>query len=253
MTWQIHHFNSVSSTMDVAKQLLTQHPMGGYVVCARQQEQGRGRQQRSWSSPPGNFYATFVVSLNDLSTAPFYSYITALALYDAIEPLTGAKSPLTLKWPNDLLFDSKKMGGILLEVETIESSAESSAKGTILLIGVGVNLKTHPGDTPYGATNLAEHNFYLVPEQILEKFCLSFDHWRDIFDQQGFEPLRQCWLERRDPAHDKMLLKKYDPKATDHLEGSFYDLDESGCLVLSCEEKGKQVLKKVRAGDVFFS
>ncbi|HBN21656.1 MAG TPA: biotin--[acetyl-CoA-carboxylase] ligase, partial [Holosporales bacterium] len=83
MTWKIHRFDSVTSTMDVAKDLLVQESSEPYIVLAKQQEQGRGRHQRSWSSPLGNFYASLVVSVDDLSIAPLFSYVTALALYGA--------------------------------------------------------------------------------------------------------------------------------------------------------------------------
>ncbi|HBN21613.1 MAG TPA: biotin--[acetyl-CoA-carboxylase] ligase [Holosporales bacterium] len=246
MTWKIHRFDSVTSTMDVAKDLLAQEPSEPYIVLAKQQEQGRGRHQRSWSSPLGNFYASLVVSVDDLSIAPLFSYVTALALYGAVEQLTKAHSSLTLKWPNDLLLDSKKAGGILLEVET-------TSKGLKLIIGVGVNLKSHPLDTPYEATNLSVHGFDVTPEDLLEKFCMFFDHWRNTLEAQGFLPLREEWLKRRDPAHDHLILKGYEHGSKTSIQGRFHDLDEKGYLVLVCEDQGEETLKKFSAGDVFFS
>jgi len=246
MTWKIHRFDSVSSTMDVAKDLLAESSSEPYAVLAKQQEKGRGRHQRSWSSPLGNFYGTLVVSVDSLSNAPLYSYVTALALYSSLEQLTKAHSALTLKWPNDLLLDSKKVGGILLEVET-------TPKGLKLLIGFGVNLVTHPVDTPYKATYLSDHGFKVTPDDLLEKLCLFFDHWRTTFEKKGFQPLREEWLKRRNPAHDHMTLKGYEHGSETSIKGCFHDLDENGYLVLTCEEQGKKILKKFSVGDVFFS
>ncbi|NCP62260.1 MAG: biotin--[acetyl-CoA-carboxylase] ligase [Alphaproteobacteria bacterium] len=246
MIWKIRRFDSVSSTMDVAKELLGRESSERYVVFAKQQEKGRGRQQRFWSSPLGNFYATFVISVDDLSNAPLFSYVTALALYGAVEQLTKSYPSLTLKWPNDLLLDSKKIGGILLEVE-------ATSKGLKLLIGVGVNLKSHPVDTPYGATDLSVYDFDIKPEDLLKKLCVSFDHWRRTLEDEGFSPLRKEWLRRRDPAHDRLTLKGYEHGAENSIKGCFYDLDEKGYLVLTCKEEGQEVLRKFSAGDVFFS
>lgn len=246
MAWKIHTFDSVSSTMDVAKELLVEEPSERFVVFAKQQKQGRGRHRRSWSSPLGNFYATLVVPMNDLATAPLFSYVAALALYGAVEQLTKAHSSLTLKWPNDLLLDSKKTGGILLEVET-------TPKGLKLLIGVGVNLEAHPVDTPYEATNLSAHGFTMTPEILLEKLCVFFDHWRSVLEEQGFLPLREEWLKRRNPAHDHLTLKGYEHGSETSIKGRFHDLDEQGYLILECEDEGKKILKKFSAGDVFFS
>lgn len=246
MTWKTHRFDSVSSTMDVAKELLDQESSTPYAVLAKQQEKGRGRHQRSWSSPLGNFYATLVVPVDNLSTAPLFSYVTALALYGAVEQLTKEHRSLTLKWPNDLLMDSKKIGGILLEVET-------TPEGLKLLIGVGVNLKSHPVDTPYEATNLSAYGFEVTPEGLLEKLCVFFDHWRTTLERQGFSPLREEWLKRRNPAHDDLTLKGYEHGSNTSIKGRFHDLDEKGHLVLACEDQGEEVLRKFSAGDVFFS
>lgn len=246
MTWKIHHFDSVSSTMDVAKDLLVEEVSDSYVVLAKKQEQGRGRHQRSWASPLGNFYGTFVVSVNTLANAPLYSYVAALALYGALEQLTKAHKSLTLKWPNDLLLDSKKAAGILLEIET-------TPKGLKLLIGIGVNLEAHPVDTPYAATHLSDHGFKITPEELLEKICLFFDHWRVILETKGFQPLREEWLKRRTPAHDHMTLKGYEHGSETSIKGRFHDLDDNGYLVLACEDHGKEIFRKFCVGDVFFS
>ena len=246
ITWKIHRFDSVSSTMDVARDLLSADAIPPYAVLAKQQEKGMGRHQRSWSSPSGNFYATLVVPVEDLLKAPFFSYVAALAVHGAVEHLTKAHKALTLKWPNDLLLDSKKVGGILLEVET-------TPEGLRLLIGVGLNLELHPSDTPYGASNLAAHGFHVTVEALLTRLCINFDHWRSIFEKEGFPPLRQEWLRLRDPAHTQLTLKGYEHRSKVPITGSFQDLDEDGCLVLACEENGEKVFKRFSAGDVFFS
>lgn len=245
-TWTLHHFNQVASTMDVARELLPSHPSARFVVQAQQQNQGRGRQQRIWDSPLGNLYATLALPLFDVALAPFFTYITALATHDALSYFADGTVPVTLKWPNDLLLASKKCGGILLEIE-------ASHQDTFLLIGVGVNLVAHPSHTPYPATNLAHHGVTASPNDLLKKLLNTFDHWKTIFENQGFEPLRSAWLNRRDPAHDALTLKGYEHGSATAIQGSFHGLDAQGRLILDCQEGQKRVLKKFSVGDVFFS
>lgn len=245
--WKIYRFDDIDSTMDTACDLLVDNPEARYVVLATQQTRGRGRHQRAWSSPPGNFYATLVAPMNDFKTAPFFSYISALAAQETLESIAKESVKVTLKWPNDLLFAAKKGGGILLELE-------QTSQGLRLLIGVGMNLLSHPEDTPYPATHLQNYGVSVTPEEILPTFLKAFDKWGSLFKREGFEPLRQAWLKHRDPAHSQMILKGYEHGSETSLKGIFHDLDEQGCLVLDCiSDSGEKELRKFSAGDVFFS
>ncbi len=233
--------------MDTARDLLSEHAEGRYVVLAAQQTQGRGRHQRAWVSPMGNLYATLVVSVKNFETAPFFSYIAALSAQEVLASIVPEPVKVTLKWPNDLLLGSKKGGGILLELE-------QTPQGLMLLIGVGLNLIAHPEGTPYPATNLQAQGVSISVEEILPQLLKAFDHWQVLFEKEGFEPLRQDWLKHRDPAHAQMILKGYEQGSETSIKGMFHDLDTQGCLVLECvKATGEKELKKFSAGDVFFS
>ena len=114
------------------------------------QTAGRGRRGRAWNSPPGNLYATLL--LHDPAPAehaPELSFVTALALYDAIaQSAPVLQSALKLKWPNDLLVGGAKIAGILIESERVDEKLT-------VVIGIGVNCRQYPADTHFPATNLA--------------------------------------------------------------------------------------------------
>ena len=90
---------------------------GPLWITAKQQTAGRGRRGRIWTSKPGNLHATLL--LTDPSPAehwPELSFVAALAVHDAIVALAPPLKPrLAIKWPNDLLVDDKKFGGLLNE------------------------------------------------------------------------------------------------------------------------------------------
>ena len=120
----------VSSAFDVAWVLdgHNQLPCWGFVLAA-EQSAGRGQLRRAWQSPPGNLHVVF--RLPEELGAEAGALLTGYLLHRALARL-GAD--LALKWPNDLLQDNQKIGGILLE-----------ERGGVVLAGFGLNLKHAPG------------------------------------------------------------------------------------------------------------
>jgi BirA family transcriptional regulator, biotin operon repressor / biotin---[acetyl-CoA-carboxylase] ligase len=119
-----------SSTNDVAWQLLAEDSPDGSVVIAGRQTGGRGRLGREWSSPPGNLYLSVLRKLVEpLESAGIMSLITGLAVAEALEDYVGMRC--SLKWPNDLLVQGRKLGGILLE-----------GRQGWQVIGLGINVNT---------------------------------------------------------------------------------------------------------------
>src|SRR5947209_14909108 len=111
---------------------------GRLWLVAREQKQGRGRRGRSWSSPPGNLYAS--VLLSDAAPSqhlPELGFVASLALLNTMRAILGEDPRLGLKWPNDILFDGAKLSGILLESSLLPSGA------TACVAGFGVNCRWH--------------------------------------------------------------------------------------------------------------
>lgn len=119
----------VGSTFDLAWELVKQDrlPCWGFVLAASQLA-GRGQLRRHWVSDAGNLYVTFRLP-DDLNTEAG-SLLTGYLLLQALHTL-GAK--VKIKWPNDLIQNGRKVGGILLE-----------ERGGVLLAGVGLNLRQAP-------------------------------------------------------------------------------------------------------------
>jgi BirA family biotin operon repressor/biotin-[acetyl-CoA-carboxylase] ligase len=136
MKLRVHRFPSVASTQDEARRLLAAGEGAvGEVVLAERQAAGRGRFGRFWISPVGGLYATFL-----LEAGPIPSICAGVALLRALERF-GVRGEL--KWPNDLLVEGKKLAGILIE-----------GVGSVLLIGVGVNVTESPLRTSISLADL---------------------------------------------------------------------------------------------------
>ncbi|MBN1855422.1 MAG: biotin--[acetyl-CoA-carboxylase] ligase [Dehalococcoidia bacterium] len=145
----VRHFESVESTMGVARTLARSGAEAGTLVLAEQQSSGRGRLDRSWMSPPGGIYMTLVTRPSIAPVlAPRISLMASVAVAEAIHTLLGL--PAQVKWPNDVLIEDRKVCGILAEME-----AESDAVRYVN-IGIGLNANTPVGELQQGAVSLAE-------------------------------------------------------------------------------------------------
>jgi BirA family biotin operon repressor/biotin-[acetyl-CoA-carboxylase] ligase len=150
---QAIHYESVSSTMDAARQLLQEAGLIDTdwcgVVTADNQTAGRGRQGRSWLGAERAFMGTFLFCTGQpLAQLVGYSLSVGHAVACAFDSL-GAN--VSLKWPNDLVVveqgEIKKVGGILIEVEEIGDLR-------CILVGLGINLSQPPKEVLDRATSL---------------------------------------------------------------------------------------------------
>ena len=131
---------STTSTQDEARRWVEQGAPDGSVVVADQQTQGRGRQDRTWLSPPGkNLYLSRVVQGNtdDLRLTPL---LGGLVAQRAIAGFLPPDRRAGIKWPNDVWVDGQKVAGILCELLL--------APQPTVLLGIGVNLNMEPSDFP---------------------------------------------------------------------------------------------------------
>ncbi|MCQ2418653.1 MAG: biotin--[acetyl-CoA-carboxylase] ligase [Clostridia bacterium] len=143
------YFEQTSSTNDDLKQLAGQGAPAGTAVIAKQQQGGRGRLGRSFSSPAGGLYLS--VLLRPKVPARELLHLTALAAVaccDAVEEVCGLRPGI--KWTNDLVVGKKKLGGILTEL----SVDAKTGKTAYAIIGVGINCKTVPPEVAELATSL---------------------------------------------------------------------------------------------------
>jgi BirA family biotin operon repressor/biotin-[acetyl-CoA-carboxylase] ligase len=233
--------DAVGSTMEEARRALRDGDSGKLWIVAREQTAGRGRHGRVWGSPPGNLYASLLLTNPcEPALAPQLGFVAGLALHDAAAQVLGpAASDLKLKWPNDLLVDRAKTAGLLLE-------GESRAGRLDLIIGFGVNIASCPQDTPYPATALAAHGPGATVEALLtalsEAWVSRFAVWSR---PGGFGPIRTAWLEQAAFLGETITIRLGDGP----LSGVFAGLDASGRLELDTVD-GRHIID---AGDLYFA
>jgi BirA family transcriptional regulator, biotin operon repressor / biotin---[acetyl-CoA-carboxylase] ligase len=231
--YTLHQFDSIDGTNAEA---LRSGARPGHVYIARTQSAGRGRQGRNWVSPGGNLYATICTQPPSDRNPAQLAFVAGLAVFDTVSE-EAPDTTFTLKWPNDILADGKKISGMLIE---------AGERG--YAVGIGINIVASPPDDEvrYPATSLREcTGITPQPYDLLTRLCHHFDTWNQRWVTGGFEPLRAVWLASAHRMGDTIAAST----GVDRIEGRFQGLDADGALVL--EDAGGTV-HVITAGDVFF-
>lgn len=224
---------------------------------AQEQTAGKGRAGRAWLSNPED---TLCFSLaypfhkrpNELSGL---SLVIGLAVISGIAAALGLSEDalhqqgLQLKWPNDLLLNNAKLGGIL-----IEGGQSNLSSPTWMVIGLGLNLrnaalieKSLEGQIPFGVAALEQ----LIPHQralpdtefVWLKLIESFEKYLAQFDQNGFGYFKNSW-ERWDAFNGQSVCISGAGKES--ITGISSGVDTTGALILKQHDK----LIAIHAGDV---
>jgi BirA family biotin operon repressor/biotin-[acetyl-CoA-carboxylase] ligase len=231
-------YEALGSTNAEALSLARSGERGPLWVTALSQSGGRGRRGSTWVSPPGNLYATLLLAEPSAPEhAPQLSFVTALALHDAVAECAPQLGPmLKVKWPNDLLLGLAKLAGILIE--------GASEPAFAVAIGIGVNCAAHPHDTPYPATDLAESGALVTPAQAFGALSAAMRRRLEQWQRgEGFASIRADWLKRAASLGQDIRVRLPERE----LRGRFHGLDDAGRLLV----QGPGGVTTVTAGEVF--
>lgn len=225
---RIRYYPRIGSTNTRAKQLAERGAPDGTVVLADAQSAGRGRQGRPWHSPPGKgLYFSVLLRPPRLEPAALAALplVAAVSAAGQLRAVTG--TPVAVKWPNDLLVDCRKIGGIL---------AEARASGRDLryaVLGIGLNINHRPGDFPAHLRERAT-SLHLIHGREFDRTPLLLAllgeitrHCR-LFFETGFAPFRPRWEEMSVTLGSAVALHR--PGGM--LRGQAVGIDDTGALLV---------------------
>lgn len=238
--YRLVHFAEVDSTNAEALRRAARGDLRPTWYWADRQLQGRGRLGRSWVSEPGNLYASLLLSLLiPAARASGLSIVVSLAVAETLRAFLPAVVPLEVKWPNDVLVAGKKAAGILIE-------STSQGESMQIALGCGLNLKSAPPDTRYGATALADHGALVAPSAALERLAGELDkllqQWKG---GAGFAGIKSRWVGLARDFGKEIVLTS----ASGEIRGRFEGLGENGSLLL----RNRAGLEEFHAGEVSLS
>jgi BirA family biotin operon repressor/biotin-[acetyl-CoA-carboxylase] ligase len=231
--------DEVDSTNEEAKRRAKNGAGEGALIWARRQAAGRGRRGRAWISEPGNLFTSLILRPDcSPAKAAELTFVAANAVLDVVAECVLPDQQVEAKWPNDVLIEGRKVAGILLE-----SSTAPSGKLDWLVVGIGINVLHQPEGTEFPATSLRASGSTATVEMTLESLARYFAYGKALWEEQGFDAVREAWLRRASGLGQPIRVRL----SQESIEGTFAGLDASGALIL---DTGAQ-RRRITAGDVF--
>lgn len=232
-----HYEHTLTSTNLVLKGMARQGAPHGSLCLCECQTAGRGRMDRTWSSPEGQGVWMSVLLRPALKPedAPLITFACALAMAKAVREVTGLDA--RIKWPNDLVLHGKKLCGILLEIGF-------DAQGYYVVAGTGLNVcrGAYPSELAERATSIEE--WAAVPDRgtIVSAYLKALEDALTAVEQQGFAGIAEYFRRECITLGSQVQVLATDSTFT----GVAEDVDETGALLVRTESE----LRRVLAGDV---
>lgn len=229
---EITYYPHTGSTNDDLWELLSdEEAETGHVVITDHQREGKGRQGRGWSAAPG-LALTFSVLLEVAWPVERYGHLALAAGVAAAGALQEFDLRPALKWPNDILVDGRKLGGILAEVRQDR-----------IVLGVGLNVNEQASDLPAGLRDRAISVRMAGGQSIQrERLLAEILNRLEVLLASEPEDVREQWLALCGHLDQTVNFNGGDGP----VEGKFTGLDENGQALV--ELAGK--VRSIAAGDL---
>ena len=225
----------VDSTNEFLLNLATQQSIHKHACIAEYMSAGRGRRRRKWS---GSAYENVMLSIawdfsKDIRILSGLSLAVAVIVVQCLSELTN--EALQVKWPNDILWEYRKLSGILLET-----------RDTTAVIGIGINCSLSDDDRnaiDQPVACLSDLPDYSANRNVLvSRLLCSLGHGLEIFMKQRLEPFRQEWMQKHAYSNKRILTDGMNPR-----EGTAIGIDGNGALLLKLDS-GEII--PVQAGEI---
>lgn len=240
----IHIFNETDSTNVQAFRIASSGAAEGSIVISETQTGGKGRLGRRWISPAGkNLYISLIVRpYIRISFAPRITLVTAVALSDTLSA-AGAAAHI-IKWPNDILFDNKKLSGILTEMKGDCDGID------FIIIGIGVNLNSSPDDYPddikKSVVSLKDITGTETDRiKFITDFLMHFEKYYSAFIKGHFPEILEKWKTKSSIINRKINVTDIDGSFTGIVTG----ITPDGNLIVNTDEG----VCHVNSGDINFA
>lgn len=235
-------YDTIGSTNSVGAELALKGCREGTVIIANEQTKGKGRLGRTWVSPSGkNLYMSIIltppISPRD---ATILTLMSAVACCIALRKLLLI--PVMIKWPNDLIVDERKIGGILTEIKA------DIDKITYAVIGIGININLDIEDLPEEVRGIAISIKTLTGEQFSRttaaiEVLKEIQKWYDILLKKGKKDILSYWEDLSSTIGKKVKVTM----GNNVFIGVAEAIDNEGLLILKLQDNS---YTKVDAGDI---
>eukprot|EP00397_Hematodinium_sp_SG-2012_P055532 GEMP01067866.1.p1 GENE.GEMP01067866.1~~GEMP01067866.1.p1 ORF type:complete len:255 (+),score=51.85 GEMP01067866.1:45-809(+) len=230
------HFDTIDSTQTYCEQHLDEFDSNKItVVSASHQTAGRGTGTRKWESPAGvAVHMTIVFRVPntrtfDTTETPTVTCVLALAAMECMEKAANNETKFTMKWPNDVILNEKKVGGIL---------AKYLPESATILIGIGLNINTPEEaldaiDRPIWPASSLMREFGSVYDvaDLRKAIAESFAQKLQVFFREGFAPFKDVCSQRQTFFNRQVTFST----GSEVITGIFRGLTDAGWISLEVD------------------
>ncbi len=232
-----HYEHTLTSTNTVLKEMARQGAPHGSVCLCECQTAGRGRLDRTWSSPEGQGVWISVLLRPDIApeSAPLITFCVALAMTQAVRETAGIDA--RIKWPNDVVAQRRKLCGILLEMGF-------DASGMYVVAGAGLNVRrgAYPPELADRAVSVEELADAPDRSVIVAEYLAALEKALGRLEREGFEGIEADYR-----AQSCTLGSAVRVIGAEDFTGVAEAIDGTGALLVRREDGA---LQRVLAGDV---
>jgi len=236
MRYKTHHFNSLTSTQDKAKEF-AKKGLSNIIIVADAQTKGRGRFKRKWHSGKGGLWMSILLKPRNAENLQYLTFSAAIAVVESIKKI--AKLNTSIKWPNDVHYKGRKLCGILTE--------GVFGKDNYVVIGIGLNVNQNklPDDIKDTAISLKlikgiVFDIKKIANEIINGF---FTLYNDYYNKDKLGYILEIWKRYCDTIGKNVdVIQK-----TKKISGNAVGVDKNCSLLLKLKN-GKTI--KILEGDV---
>ena len=241
---RVYYFEEIDSTQNFAQQIALDKKENGTIVIAEKQTAGRGRLDRKWTSPKGGIWFSLIIHPKfDVSTSTLVPIAGAVALAKSIK--TTLDVDVSVKWPNDITLDGKKVAGMLVDASFQANNID------YLILGIGINfdidskkIEKRLSKSPnfYGIDSLRKKDDDTPPKILLREFLVQFEKILTQLNKGEKTKIVKEWTKKADNIGKKISINTSDGK----ISGISQGIDNDGAIKL----KTSKGIKKIFVGDV---
>jgi BirA family biotin operon repressor/biotin-[acetyl-CoA-carboxylase] ligase len=223
----VYYVPEISSTNTYALTLCSKGAKDGTLVITNYQTHGRGRQRRSWRAPRGKalLFSLLLTPPSGLRGLQLLTIIAAVSVCEAIRQLYGLA--VSIKWPNDILIDGRKVCGILTELTS------KSGKTAAVVVGIGININQKVSELPRVAGTpatslLIERGEKTSRLELLPRVLERFEHYYRQFCKDQRDQVINQWRRLSSTQGKQLSIQTLEQSFI----GTAVDIEADGGLVI---------------------
>ena len=223
-----------STNLEIKSLLESKKNINNLCLCSINQTGGYGRRNTKWYSYKGNIHLSILLRPNcKINEVNQLSFMTSISIGDTLKKIKK-KININYKWPNDILLNKKKIGGVLLETSTY---LNKNIKWVI--IGVGLNLIKFPKlkKKEFQITSLKKEKIYINKEDFIDLFLEIFFKNYESWKKKGFNFIKKKWMSSMFKKKDKVIVKYQN----NYIKGKLVNLLINGGIKLKTNGETKEL------------